>query len=89
MVCFAVSSGEQSAEGAYCLLERFDRATRGENPIRNEKGCLLLFSLPILTVVPASSIQTEISVFHECGQSCRTENTTSGLVYVYDYSNNL
>ena len=62
MVCFAVSSGEQSAEGAYCLLERFDRATCGENPIRNKKGCLLLFSLPILTVVPASFIKTEIQL---------------------------
>ena len=80
------SSGEQSAEGAYCL----DLIVpRGENPIRNEKGCLLLFSLPVLTVLPASSIQTEISIVDECGQSCRTENTTSGLVYVHDYSNNL
>ena len=87
--CFAASSGEQSADEECCLLQRFDRAICGENPIRNEKGCPLLFSLPVLTVVPASSIQTEISIVHECGQSCRIEHTTFGLVYVHDYSNNL
>ena len=61
----------------------------GENPITNEKGCPLLFSLPVLTVVQASSVHTEISIVHECGQCCRIEHTTFGLVYVHDYSNNL
>lgn len=67
--CFTPTSTNNN----YCIVQLFEKATDGNQPIVNEQNCPLLLLLKVLKVVPSHSIRSVVSVIHQCGNSCKFE----------------
>ena len=81
-----------------CLVHCYERVEVGGVPILNDRDCPLLFQLPVITAVPATSIMGAASIIHECSDRCdykheraivkaeREEVSSDLLVYKHDYN---